>query len=58
MRITTDSPDRDLLAVAVFLDAACIRVSLLPVVLRLTRHAAWYRPAWLARALPDVRFAH
>ncbi len=47
-----------ILAVAVFLDALCIRLILLPVVLRLTGHAAWRRPRWLARLLPDVRFTH
>ncbi len=47
-----------ILAVAVFLDALCIRLILLPVVLRLTGHSAWHRPAWLARILPDVRFTH
>ncbi len=47
-----------ILAVAVFLDALCIRLILLPVVLRLTGHGAWHRPAWLARVLPDVRFSH
>jgi RND superfamily putative drug exporter len=46
------------LAVAVFLDALCIRMILLPVVLRLTGHAAWRRPAWLSRILPHVRFSH
>ncbi|MGN6608434.1 MAG: MMPL family transporter [Jatrophihabitans sp.] len=47
-----------ILAVAVFLDALCIRMVLLPVVLRLTGHSAWHRPAWLDRVLPHVRFAH
>ena len=47
-----------ILAVAVFLDALCIRMILLPVVLRLTGHAAWHRPAWLSRILPHVRFTH
>jgi putative drug exporter of the RND superfamily len=47
-----------ILAVAVFLDALCVRMILLPVVLRLTGHGAWYRPAWLDRILPHVRFAH
>jgi RND superfamily putative drug exporter len=47
-----------ILAVAVFLDALCIRLVVLPVVLRLTGHAAWHAPRWLARALPDVRFSH
>ena len=47
-----------ILAVAVFLDALCIRLIVLPVVLRLTGHAAWHTPRWLARILPDVRFSH
>jgi RND superfamily putative drug exporter len=47
-----------ILAVAVFLDALCIRLVLLPVVLRLSGHAAWYAPRWLRRILPEVRFAH
>jgi RND superfamily putative drug exporter len=47
-----------ILAIAVFLDALCIRLILLPVVLRLTGRGAWYRPRRLARILPDVRFSH
>ena len=47
-----------ILAVAVFLDALCIRLVLLPVVLRLAGYAAWYAPRWLRRILPEVRFAH
>jgi RND superfamily putative drug exporter len=47
-----------ILAVAVFLDALCIRLIILPVVMRLTGHGAWHTPAWLARVLPDVRFSH
>jgi RND superfamily putative drug exporter len=46
------------LGVAVLLDAFLVRLVLLPVLLRLTGRAAWYRPAWLHRVLPDVRFAH
>lgn len=46
------------LGVAVLLDAFLVRLVLLPVLLRLTGRAAWYRPAWLRRILPDVRFAH
>ena len=46
------------LAVAVFLDALCIRLVVLPVVLRLTGHAAWHRPRWLDRLLPPVAFRH
>jgi RND superfamily putative drug exporter len=47
-----------ILAVAVALDALVVRLVLLPVVLRLARHAAWHQPRWLARVLPRVRFAH
>jgi RND superfamily putative drug exporter len=47
-----------ILAVAVFLDALCIRLILLPVVLRLTGHGAWYQPKWLGRILPNVHFSH
>ncbi|UQX87039.1 MMPL family transporter [Jatrophihabitans telluris] len=47
-----------ILAVAVFLDALCIRLIILPVVLRLTGHGAWYAPAWLTRVLPNIRFSH
>ena len=47
-----------ILGVAVFLDAALIRLVLLPVLLRLTGHAAWSCPRWLARVLPDIRFSH
>jgi RND superfamily putative drug exporter len=47
-----------ILAVAVFLDALCIRMILLPVVLRLTGHGAWYRPKWLDTVLPHVHFSH
>jgi RND superfamily putative drug exporter len=47
-----------ILAVAVFLDALCVRLILLPVVLRLTGHGAWYQPKWLGRILPNVHFSH
>ena len=47
-----------ILAVAVFLDALCIRLIVLPIVLRLTGHGAWHTPKWLGRLLPKVRFAH
>jgi RND superfamily putative drug exporter len=46
------------LGVAVLLDAFLVRLVLLPVLLRLTGRAAWYRPEWLVRLLPDVRFSH
>jgi RND superfamily putative drug exporter len=47
-----------ILGVAVLLDAALIRLLLLPVLLRLTGRAAWWLPGWLDRLLPDVRFGH
>ncbi|NNN14959.1 MAG: MMPL family transporter [Acidimicrobiaceae bacterium] len=47
-----------ILGVAVLLDAFLVRLLLLPVLLRLSGKAAWWRPEWLARILPDVRFSH
>ena len=47
-----------ILGVAVLLDAALIRLMLLPVLLRLTGRVAWACPVWLRRILPDVRFSH
>ena len=44
--------------VAVILDAAFVRLVLLPVLLHLPGHAAWARWQWLARILPDIRFSH
>ncbi len=46
------------LGVAVLLDAALVRLLLLPVLLRLTGRAAWASPAWLRRILPSIRFSH
>jgi putative drug exporter of the RND superfamily len=46
------------LGVAVLLDAALVRLLLLPVLLRLTGRAAWACPQWLRRVLPTVRFSH
>jgi len=46
------------LAVAVLLDAVLVRLALLPVLLRLTGHAAWHAPAWLRAILPEIRFSH
>jgi RND superfamily putative drug exporter len=46
------------LGIAVLLDAALVRLMLLPVLLRLTGRAAWWTPAWLRRVLPNVRFSH
>jgi putative drug exporter of the RND superfamily len=47
-----------ILAVAIGLDALLVRLVLLPVLLRLGHRHLWYRPRWLARALPQVRFSH
>ncbi len=46
------------LGVAVLLDAALVRLLLLPVLLRLSGRAAWASPSWLRRLLPRVRFSH
>ncbi|GAA4833687.1 MMPL family transporter [Kitasatospora terrestris] len=46
------------LGVAVLLDAALVRLVLLPVILRLTGRAAWRIPAWLDRVLPKISFSH
>ena len=42
------------LAVGVLLDAFLIRMTLVPAVLALTGHAAWWLPRWLDRFLPDL----
>ncbi|MDZ7913739.1 MAG: MMPL family transporter [Rhodococcus sp. (in: high G+C Gram-positive bacteria)] len=47
-----------ILGVAVLLDAVLIRLILLPVLLRLTGHAAWWSPAWLRKVLPNISFSH
>lgn len=47
-----------ILAVAVALDALVVRLVLLPVLLRLSHHAAWHQPRWLGKILPNVRFSH
>ncbi|MFY9468799.1 MAG: MMPL family transporter [Solirubrobacterales bacterium] len=47
-----------ILGIAVLLDAALVRLLLLPVALRLLGDRAWYLPAWIDRVLPDVRFGH
>jgi RND superfamily putative drug exporter len=47
-----------ILGVAVLLDALLVRLLLVPVALRLAGRAAWWRPTWLQRVLPDVRFGH
>jgi RND superfamily putative drug exporter len=47
-----------ILGVAVLLDAALIRLLLLPVLLRLMGRWAWYLPRWAHRVLPAVTFGH
>jgi len=47
-----------ILGVAVLLDAALVRLLLLPVLLRLMGKWAWYLPRWAHRMLPDVTFGH
>ncbi len=47
-----------ILGVAVLLDAALVRLLLLPVLLRMMGARAWYLPRWARRVLPDVRFGH
>ncbi len=47
-----------ILALAVAFDAFIARLVLLPVILRLGRHHAWHRPAWLDRILPHIHFSH
>jgi RND superfamily putative drug exporter len=47
-----------ILGVAVLLDAALVRLVLVPVLLRLTGRAAWWLPRWIDRWLPDVSFGH
>jgi RND superfamily putative drug exporter len=47
-----------ILGVAVLLDAALVRLLLLPVLLRLMGATAWYLPAWARRILPNVTFGH
>jgi len=47
-----------ILGVAVLLDALLVRLILLPVALTLTKHAAWWSPSWLRKALPRITFSH
>ncbi|MEU0949802.1 MMPL family transporter [Streptomyces canus] len=42
------------LAVAVFFDAFVVRMAIVPAVLALLGHRAWWLPQWLDRALPNV----
>jgi RND superfamily putative drug exporter len=47
-----------ILGFAVLLDAFLVRLTLLPVILRLAGRAAWYLPPWLDRILPAIHFGH
>ncbi len=47
-----------ILGIAVLLDAALVRLVILPVLLRLLGRWAWYLPKPLSRLLPRVRFGH
>lgn len=42
------------LAVAVFFDAFVVRMAIVPAVLALLGHKAWWLPKWLDRMLPNV----
>jgi putative drug exporter of the RND superfamily len=47
-----------ILAVAVLLDAALVRLLLQPLVLRVLGPRAWWMPVWLDRRLPNVELSH
>lgn len=47
-----------ILGIAVLLDAALVRLLLVPVLLRLMGKWSWWLPKPLDRILPDVRFGH
>jgi RND superfamily putative drug exporter len=47
-----------ILGLAVLLDAALVRLVLIPTLLRVLGRSAWALPRWLDRLLPDVRFGH
>jgi putative drug exporter of the RND superfamily len=47
-----------ILGIAVLLDAALVRLLLVPVLLRLMGRRAWWLPGWARRVLPAVRFGH
>jgi putative drug exporter of the RND superfamily len=42
------------LAAAVFLDAFVVRMAIVPAVMALLDHRAWWLPGWLDRILPNV----
>ncbi len=47
-----------ILGIAVLIDAALVRLVLMPVLLRVLGPRAWWLPHWLDRLLPHVRFGH
>jgi len=47
-----------ILGLAVLLDAALVRLVLIPTLLRVFGRYAWALPRWLGRILPDIRFGH
>jgi len=47
-----------ILGIAVLLDAALVRLLLVPVLLRLVGRRGWWLPRRLGRLLPNVRFGH
>ena len=47
-----------ILGVAVLLDAALVRLLLLPVLMRLAGTGLWWIPKWVDRRLPKVSFGH
>ncbi len=47
-----------ILGVAVLIDAALVRLVLMPVAMRLLGAKAWWLPGWLGRLLPNVSFGH
>ena len=42
------------LAIAVLFDAFVVRMAIVPAILALLGHKAWYLPRWLARLLPNI----
>jgi len=46
------------LGLAVLLDAALVRLVLIPTLLRVFGRYAWASPRWLGHLLPKVRFGH
>jgi RND superfamily putative drug exporter len=47
-----------ILGTAVLLDAFLVRLVLVPAVLHIVGRRAWWLPRYVARVLPEVRFAH